>query len=80
MAKKDTIAEEQNCGMVSQLILNVHNPWDLLSCIYKYIWLYVIWFHALLYLDFQNMYCFLSFFCQSSFYFISRLSFVNQHS
>ena len=36
MAKRDILSEEQNRGMVSQLMLNVHHPWGLLRRIYNF--------------------------------------------
>ena len=35
MGKKDILSEEQNRGMVSQLVLNVHHLWHLLNFICK---------------------------------------------
>ena len=35
MGKKDILSEEQNHGMVSQLVLNVHHIWHLLNLICK---------------------------------------------
>ena len=37
MGKKDILSEEHNRGMVSQLVLNVHHLWHLLSLICKYL-------------------------------------------